>query len=124
MKSYCFDHKVRLLGLILCVPAIAFLIPYGVNTKQLAPTLGLIPMALSALIAVMHITGKARYQPINILLDIFTACLLIGILIPGWVFLAEGRTPHWFAYGRFVPYGRVGNTMLGTYGTMPLMINL
>jgi len=116
-KPRCPNYNVRMLTLILWIPAIAFLIPYGVQSQQLAPTLGLIPMTLSALIAIMHITGQARWQPINILLDIFTACFLIGALIPGWVFIAEGRSRYWY-------YNKVEITMLGAYGTVPLMVNL
>ncbi|KAK3117014.1 hypothetical protein LTR53_002035 [Teratosphaeriaceae sp. CCFEE 6253] len=118
MKHRTPDHSVRLVTLLLWLPAFVFLLPYGINTNNVCPTLGLVPMSVSIVIAAVHLAGKVPYRLLNILLDLFNACFLLGILIPGWVTLAEGRTRGWRGY-RTEP----GIAMTGTYGTAPMMVN-
>ncbi|KAK3073669.1 hypothetical protein LTR53_004533 [Teratosphaeriaceae sp. CCFEE 6253] len=119
MKHRTPDHSVRLVTLLLWLPAFVFLLPYGINTNNLCPALGLVPMSVSVVIAAVHLAGKMPYRPLNILLDLFNACFLLGILIPGWVTLAEGRTHGWRSYQT-----EAGIEMTGTYGIAPMMVNL
>lgn len=41
--------------------------------------------------------------------------LMLGLFACSWVFMAEGEMSYW---------GGDGLTMMGAYGTMPMMINL
>ena len=114
VQPRCPDLAARALTIFLWIPALAFLVPYGVDTGSICPAIGMIPTTLSALIGVVHVTGRARSQPLNIALDLFAACFLLGILIPGWVTLAESS--RW--------YSSVGTIMVGTYGTAAMMLSL
>ncbi|KAK3654554.1 hypothetical protein LTR56_003200 [Elasticomyces elasticus] len=109
------DHNVRLLTLVLWIPAFSFLLPYGIIAHKICPSLGIAPMTISALIAVMHIYGMAKSRIVNFIFDIFVALFLLGTLIPGWITLADGNS--------WVNYTNTGDTMVGTYGTVPLMVN-
>ena len=117
MSIPSFDEPHGLLTMSrrwLWIPAFGFVLGHGIATGELCPVLGIVPMTLSLLISVVHIAGKARHRGANIFVDLFAAVFLIGILIPSWILLSEGngwRSSH-------------GAVMAGTYGTVPMMINL
>ncbi|KAK1058515.1 hypothetical protein LTR74_013319 [Friedmanniomyces endolithicus] len=117
MKHHTPSHPLRLLTLLLWIPAFAFLLPYGIITEEICPTLAIAPMTFSAATATVHLAGKAKSRPANILLDLFVALFLLGALIPGWVLMAS-------AHGRYGWRGwPMGTTMVGTYGTVPVMVS-
>ncbi|KAK0274453.1 hypothetical protein LTR35_011607 [Friedmanniomyces endolithicus] len=117
MKHHTPSHPIRLLTLLLWIPAFAFLLPYGIITEEICPTLAIAPMTFSAAIATLHLAGKAKSRPANILLDLFVALFLLGALIPGWVSMAS-------EHGRYGWRGLpMGTTMVGTYGTVPVMVS-
>jgi len=108
-----WNLALRLVTVLGWIPAFALLLPYKISGgSPIVPTLGIVPITFSALVGLVHLAGKAKYRYANIFLDLFCAAFLIGILIPGWILMADG----WEA--------SAGLTMLGTYGTIPLMVNL
>ena len=82
------------------------------------PSLGIIPLTLSALTGLIHLVGHAKNKRDNILLDLFTACFLVSFFVPGIVFLAEGRNRSYYWDNSRT------NSMLGSYATVPLMSDL
>ncbi|KAK5107638.1 hypothetical protein LTR62_000973 [Meristemomyces frigidus] len=121
------DQTLRLLNLAALPIGLAFLIPYGVIAHQVTPAIGLAPLGLSATLScallLLHKRKGGDWKPSNFfarlrtLLDLLCALSLIGILIPGWAVLASGRTGGW---GTWRLSG--GTTMVGVYGTIPLMM--
>ncbi|KXL45188.1 hypothetical protein M433DRAFT_148704 [Acidomyces richmondensis BFW] len=111
------DRTLRLITAFGWPFAFALLLPYGIHAGQVCLPLGLLPMSLSACVGLVHLHGKANSSVGNAIMDLFCAVFLVAILIPGWVFLQEGRHGSW---GGYVDPGL---TMLGTYGSMPLMLN-
>ncbi|KAK0939515.1 hypothetical protein LTR29_008884 [Friedmanniomyces endolithicus] len=117
MKHHTPSHPLRLLTLLLWIPAFAFLLPYGILTEEICPTLAIAPMTFSAALATLHLAGKAKSRPANILADLFLGLFLLGALIPGWVSMAS-------VHGRYGWRGwQMGTTMVGTYGTVPVMVS-
>lgn len=115
------DRNLRLLTIVGWIPAVAFLLPHGIITEMMCPVLGIIPMTFSALAGLAHLAGKAKSRAGNIVLDLFCACFLISILIPGWLFIASQEDLNYY-YARW--YNVAGMAMLGTYGMVPMIINL
>ncbi|TKA83636.1 hypothetical protein B0A55_00472 [Friedmanniomyces simplex] len=111
MKHRSPDHTVRLLTLLLWIPAFSFLLPYGVISHNICPTLAIAPMTFSAVTAIIHLAGKAKSRTTNIVTDLFIALFLLGTLIPGWVMMAAGNGRHYWRSNA------TGTTMVGTYGT-------
>lgn len=109
------DRVLRLITVVGWIPAMAFSIAHGVIASTIFPALGTIPMSFSCITGLVHLTGYAKRRSANILMDLFVACFLISILVPTWVKMADGS--HWW-------YPGPGVVMLGTYGTMPMMISL
>ena len=111
------DRLLRWITIWSFVPAIAFLIPHGALTNMPCPAIGLIPQGLSACFGVFHIYRRLNTRGIDIAVDLFLAIFLIGTLIPGWVLISENHS-------YFLGIDTVSSTMVGTYGTVPLMLNL
>ncbi|KAK4543536.1 hypothetical protein LTR36_005431 [Oleoguttula mirabilis] len=108
------DRGFRLFTIFAMAPAFALLLPYGMNSEgTICPTIGLVPMAFSACTGVVHVMGKAKSRAGNTVMDLFCACFLISILMPGWIDMAA----------RDFSRNHNGVTMLGTYGTVPMMFN-
>lgn len=108
------DHSLRLITILAWFPVFALLLPHGIVTRQALPVIGIVPMTFSACTGLVHLTGYAKIRAANIIIDLFCVCFLISILIPSWVFMAQE--------GRY--YRSNGSTMLGAYGTSPMMMNL
>lgn len=106
------DRFLRIITIGAWIPAFPFLLAHGIVTNLICPVLGIIPMTFSAITGIVHLSGGAKYRGANILVDLFCGTFLIGILIPGWCLLSGGW--RWNA----------GEVMVGTYGTVPMMINL
>lgn len=106
------DRMLRNVTIWMWLPAFPFLLAHGIMTNQLRPVLGIIPVTFSAISGLVHVSGRARYRPANI----FTAMFLLGIMIPGWVFMASNNCWHCT--------DEVNSSIVGTYGTVPMIINL
>lgn len=102
------DRTLRLTLIATFLVALAFLIPYGVNTRNVAPPIGLVPAGLSAITSLYHFSGLARHSKLNILLDAFLALFLLAMYLTATITIAR--------------YWRL--RMLGTYGTIPLLMAL
>ena len=87
------DRTLRLLTVLFWLPAFALLLPHGIISGAICPVLGIVPVTFSAVSGVLHLLdvfSMTTHRTPAILLDVFCAAFLIGILIPGWVFMAEG----------------------------------
>lgn len=112
-------HTLRTTSLLLWIPTLAFCLPHGIIAHVLFPVLGIIPMTFSALLALLHLSKRTQpARSVSVLLDILCACSLIAVLVPSWVSLARGsRNFYWDR-----PLS--GITMIGTYATGVMMVNL
>ncbi|KAK6007097.1 hypothetical protein QM012_006105 [Aureobasidium pullulans] len=104
------DRMLRSTNLIAFFPALALLTPYGVVTSNAVPALGLIPAFFSAILGLPFSKKTHQRGQLIFYIDLVLAVFLISILIPFWALSAgmwEGG----------------GVVMLGTYGTVPLMMD-
>ena len=109
------DRVLRTINILVFIPALGLLIPHGVISRHAAPAIGLVPGSISALLAIVYLANKGPKQAwIRLYLDVFVSTFLIGTLIPGWIFLAQGS--RWWS--------RANTTMLGSYGSACLMVDL
>lgn len=77
-------------------------------------------MTFSAFIGLVHLAGLVKAKALNIATDLFCACFLFAVLVPSWLVLT--RQDY---FDKYAPMGYVRrNAVLGTYATMPMMINL
>lgn len=107
------DFPLRLLTLLLFIPAFPFLLAHGIVAEYVLPALGLIPMSLSAVSGIAHLTGRvSKNSGWGCVADFWIAGFLIAILIPSWITMAEG-----YHYTR-----RDG--LVAAYGTVPMMVAL
>lgn len=107
------DLSLRLLTLLLFIPAFAFLLAHGIAAEYVLPALGLLPMSLSAVSGIVHLTGRVpKNSSWGCVADFWIAGFLIAILIPSWITMAEG-----YHYTR-----RDG--LVAAYGTVPMMVAL
>lgn len=107
------DRPIRLLTILAFAHSFALLLPHGLNTNQIVPALGILPMAFSACTGIIHLAQKAELRGASIAMDLFCACFLIGVFIPSCVSLA--CTGHALA---------ADQTVLGTFGVAPMMLNM
>ncbi|KAK4494846.1 hypothetical protein PRZ48_014202 [Zasmidium cellare] len=105
------NRFLRIVTIGCWVPAFPFLLAHGIVTNTVCPVLGIVPMTFSAITALVHLTGGAKHRIPNIVVDLFCGTFLIGVLIPSWIMLSDGWR------------GDRGVVMVGTYGTVPMMIN-
>ncbi|KAG9682727.1 hypothetical protein KCU95_g14074, partial [Aureobasidium melanogenum] len=105
------DRILRTTTLIAFFPALALLIPYGVASSTSVPALGLIPAFFSAVLGLPTSKAKLQRGQLILYIDLIIAIFLVSILLPFWVL-----TAGWYNSGNIV--------MLGTYGTVPLMMDL
>lgn len=108
------DCVLRTATFIAFFPALALLIPHGVIACIPIPALGLIPAFFSAVFSLFSLKSQSRFGHSVLYIDMFLAISLISILIPFWVLSAS----------RWQWDQSAGGVMLGTYGTMPLLMDL
>lgn len=106
------DRALRTISVYAFLPAVALLIPYGILTGHVVIPLLLIPMFVSAVLGLIALPGWLRLRGVAIPLDSVNAALFTGLLIPGWISLARHPQRFGTAY-----------VMLGTYGTVPAILN-
>jgi len=107
------DRGLRLLTILAWIPAFALSLPHGLASGYPCPAVGILPMSFSACVGIFNLTKKAKLHGVNIAMDLFCALFLIGVLIASWIMLS------WTDFSR-----HARTTMLGTYGTVPMMMNL
>lgn len=105
------DRTFRTTTLIAFFPALALLIPYGVVSCNVIPALGLIPAFFSAILGLP--TSYLQRAQLTLYIDVFLAVSHISMLIPFWVLNAGWNS-----------WESGGVIMLGTYGTVLLMMDL
>lgn len=100
-------------------PAFIFLLAHGIATAEPFPALTLIPTAGSCLLSLalgagvlqrLHVPVD-RQASVAFVVEALLAVLYFCLLVPSWVSLDDGR-------------GWRGNPVLGTYATVPVMVNL
>ncbi|KAH0261489.1 hypothetical protein KCU91_g13979, partial [Aureobasidium melanogenum] len=106
------DRMLRTTTLIAFFPALGLLIPYGIVSTTTIPALGLIPAFFSATFGLLSLQVNFRWSQLVLYIDTSLAIFIFSILLPFWV-LSAGRR-------RWEDGGVV---MLGTYGTVPLLID-
>jgi len=125
-KNRNIDRTLRFISLWIWCPAIVILLPHGILTKQVFPALGILPMTLSAVGSVVHITvlhlgyrKASRGCSAELLFDFFSAVFHIAVLITTWILISEYNCS--WRRGNFYCTPRM--VMLGTTGTMFMIIN-
>lgn len=117
------DKGLRWITLANVFIGIIMLIPAGALSQELYPALGLAFLGPSAFLALYILYVQRKYPRVTlppgfvVCLDFVFALGLLGSLIAGWVLLAQGGSRWW-------RNSSTGVTMLGTYGTVPMMISL
>ena len=115
------DRVLRLLTIWSWVPAMGFLLPHGIITHNVVPALALIPMTMSLLCGLVHLFKCAGHPSASFAFtDVFVACFLVATGTPGLVKIKHDDY-RWTAWSQYDRYALV---MVGTYGTVPLMLNL
>jgi hypothetical protein len=107
------DRILRTTTLIAFFPALGLLIPYGIVSTTTVPALGIIPAFFSATFGLLSLKVNFRWSQLVLYIDTSLAIFIFSILLPFWV-LSAGRR-------RWEDGGVV---MLGTYGTVPLLVDL
>ncbi|KAG9679334.1 hypothetical protein KCU99_g3088, partial [Aureobasidium melanogenum] len=107
------DRILRTTTLIAFFPALGLLIPYGIVSTTTVPALGLIPAFFSATFSLLSLKVNFRWSQLVLYIDTSLAIFIFSILLPFWV-LSAGRR-RWEDGG--------GVVMLGTYGTVPLLMD-
>jgi hypothetical protein len=80
------DRQLRIFTIATLLPAFALLIPSGVVTYQPLPAIGLIPMAMSALLGLFTLASPKMSTSERTWADIIIAVSLLAVLIPRYEF--------------------------------------
>ena len=107
------DRVLRTTTIVTFLLAFALLIPYGVTTAAVLPALGLVPAFISAILSPLALNTSPRWTWFILCMDTFVAVFLFSILMPFFIITAGSMS--WLSNG---------TVMLGTYGSVPLMIDL
>lgn len=127
------DRSLRIATILAFLPTVGLLLPYGIISARPLPTVGIAAMFFSATFSTLVLGGKFQSSRAKAWIDLFLAISILALLIPryvqlyllcpveyrmliiprSWIFLSR---PHysWKTDGRVV---------LGTYGTMPMILN-
>lgn len=107
------NRLLRAITALMWIPGFALLLPHGVTTTRLLPCLGIIPLTISALTGLVHLTGRVvNLRLSNLLMDLFCGGFLLSILIATWC----DREAYW--------YEKSSKLMLGAYATVPMLVQL
>jgi hypothetical protein len=107
------ERILRTTTIVTFLLAFAFLLPYGVASHSVLPAIGLVPAFISAILSPLALNTSSRWRGFILCMDVFIGIFLISILVPYWLLTAGSM--HRLTNGTI---------MLGTYGSMPLMIDL
>lgn len=107
-------RPIRVITMLSWIFTLSLGIPYSVNNNTGFPAVGLVPMSFSACTAIFAVTGRQKRSAGSVLtLDIFCTMLLFAIFIPSIVVMAEADR-----------YMTADQTVVGTLGAAPMMLNL
>ncbi|CAD0081977.1 unnamed protein product [Aureobasidium vineae] len=106
------DRILRNTTIITFLLALALLIPYSLVSYYCVLAIGLVPAFFSAVLSLVSLNASFRQRWMFVYIDAFLAVFLFSILVPFWVLTAHE--------GWSTPSGVV---MLGTYGSVPLMMD-
>jgi hypothetical protein len=67
------------------IPASILLIATGISTRGVLPTIGLVPMTLSALLGALSLASTKGHVPYKSHMDLVLAIFLMAILVPTYV---------------------------------------
>jgi len=135
------QHRApRIVATCAFVPAVALLLPCGIISALPLPVVGIAPMFFSSAFSFLKINGTPLSPKTTFFIDLLIAMFLISVLLPRFVGLSLQFSlislSSWIAKkyffsswismseGRLTDLERDGLLMLGTYGTMPMMVNL
>jgi hypothetical protein len=113
VKEYQYDRALRIITILLWIPSFAFLLPYGIDSSEVFPALGIVPMTVSAFVSILHLYHLVPSPKLSMMLEFACGLFQIGFLIPSWAIMSSGYM-----------WGGKGLVMLGSYGTAPMMIVL
>jgi len=144
-------HKLQKISILSAVLGCAILIPYGILTKKLLPTIGLVPLGLSFVKTIItlrvlyhssrmfrerrgdyqivldddHERPDPRKTYFGALVDLIIAGGLMTVIILSLVEMTKGEL-IWVRSSSQGHYWRVeaSDYVWGTYGTVPLWISL
>ena len=100
------------IGILGFIPAIPLLIVHGAITHKFFPAFALVPAFVSALFCALRRDNRGTWRRLNAFVHLLLAIILLGMLIPGWIFITQ------------FTYWSKDAALCGAYGTMPLMANL
>lgn len=110
------DHSVdRVLRSILVycfLAGLCLLIPFGVSSGSVVLPLGLIPAFFSAIIGLVGLGNGLKRRAVAIPFDSILLFSHLAIFVPGMIKLVHDHARS------------NGNIILGTYGTIPLALDL
>jgi len=144
-------HKLLKISILSTILGFAILLPYGIVTKRLLPTVGLVPLGLSFVKAIFTLRvlhrckrlfreSRGDYQIvldddnerpdrrkvlIGALVDLAISAGLMTVIVLSIVEMTRGER-RWIRTGTYGAYWRfeTSEVVWGTYGTMPLWISL
>lgn len=79
------DRSLRIVTICTMLPASILLIATGISTRGVLPTIGLVPMTLSALLGAVSLASKKGPVPYTSHMDLILAIFLMAILVPTYV---------------------------------------
>lgn len=108
------DRVLRVVTILNFIPTFCFLLPYAIFGGKVVEPLGIIPAGLSGIYGIACLLRKKnqiRWRLLRICCDGFLALATFSSLMASWLVM---------------PYGFGGKrlTMVATYGTIGLMVNL
>jgi hypothetical protein len=107
------DRVLRTTTIVTFLVGFGFLLPYGIASNSVLPALGLVPAFISAIVSPLALNTGTRWRWFIMCMDIFVAVFLLIVLVLYWLLTAGSM--RWLSNGTI---------MLGTYGSMPLMVDL
>jgi hypothetical protein len=125
-------RQLRMVTILASLLGISILFAFGLNTDEVLPTIGITPMFFSATMGVLTLTGMLRSPRIVAPIDLMMAALLFCFMVPRCVasMYLSSHAKLIFAPRSFVSLKANswdqddGLTMLGTYGTSTMILNL
>jgi hypothetical protein len=88
------DRQLRIFTIAAIIPAFALLVPSGVVTYQPLPAIGLVPMAMSALLGLATLASPKMSTHGKTWADIVIAVSLLAVLIPRYRYLSGVQLRH------------------------------
>jgi hypothetical protein len=127
-------RQLRVITVLASLLGIALLLPHGVVAERALPAIGVAPMFISAMSGILILTGLLKSPGTKASMDLSLAAFLFSIMVPRCVTSDSGlrriEILMWFFFRSFVSlqsngfYQGAGLTMLGTYGTSAMIVNL